>query len=83
MAVAIETKTVTASKDPLIQLGFTIVALHRRLTTIRGPDRLSPLRRITTLPIISVVDHGWAMYFAVDCHTRIVGPPYLPHGDRT
>ncbi|KAF3763530.1 hypothetical protein M406DRAFT_332018 [Cryphonectria parasitica EP155] len=52
MAVAIETKTVTSSKDPLVQLGFMVVALHRRLATLSGSDRLLPLCGIPTLPVI-------------------------------
>lgn len=72
IAVMIETKTVTASKDPLVQLGFMVAALHRRLATLRGPNQLAPLRPLPTIPVISVIDHVWTMYFAVDRRTCIV-----------
>lgn len=72
MAVAIETKSTTGHKDPLVQLGFMIAAFHRRLLTLSGPDRPRPVRLIPTIPAISVVDHNWTLHFAVDRRNHIV-----------
>jgi hypothetical protein len=72
IAVAIETKSTTANKDPLVQLGFIIAAFHRRLLTLSSPGRPLPVRLIPTVPLISVVDHNWTLYFAVDRRNRVV-----------
>lgn len=75
MAVAIETKSTTGHKDPLVQLGFMIAAFHRRLVTLSSPGRPPPVRLIPTIPVISVVDHNWTLHFAVDRRNRIVSLP--------
>lgn len=72
MAVVIETKSTTASNDPLVQLSFMVAALHRRLVTLSSPGRPLPVRVIPTILAISVVDHHWTVYFAVDRRSRIV-----------
>ncbi|KAH8743220.1 hypothetical protein F5883DRAFT_377975, partial [Diaporthe sp. PMI_573] len=71
IAVPIETKSTTTPKDPLVQLGFMIAAIHRRLTTFSSPGRPLPVRLIPTVPAILVVDHNWTLYFAADRRDRI------------
>ncbi|KUI64049.1 hypothetical protein VM1G_10823 [Cytospora mali] len=74
IATAIEVKTVTASKDPLIQLGTLSIAIHRRLYGLRIAASAGEARardRIVTLPLISVTDHRWDMYFACDRRQRV------------
>lgn len=72
VAVVIETKSITAPTDPLVQLGFMVAAMHRRLITLSSPGRPLPVRLVPTLPMISVVDHNWTLYFAADRRNRIV-----------
>ncbi|KAH8743668.1 hypothetical protein F5883DRAFT_722555 [Diaporthe sp. PMI_573] len=71
IAVVIETKTVTTGTDPLVQLGMMAAAIHRRLHTLpvqnaTGSQPVTDTGMIMTLPLISVNDHQWEIYFACD-----------------
>lgn len=80
MIAAIETKTITASRNPLVQLGLMSVAIHRRLHTLPVP-RATGSRPLTgrtgmipPLPMIAVTDHQWQLYLACDQGDSIVSP---------
>jgi hypothetical protein len=78
IASMIETKIVTSSRDPLVQLGFTVAALHRRLQSFQAeslPLETSP--SIITVPLISVVDHDWKLFFACDRRSHIVRASFI------
>lgn len=79
IAIAVEAKTATASRDPVVQLGFWTAAWHRRMEALRPPlaalaDRTATIRTMmmVSLPLISIVNHEWKVYFACDRGTRIV-----------
>ncbi|KUI74266.1 hypothetical protein VM1G_09711 [Cytospora mali] len=79
IAVAIESKTTTASADPIVQIGFWTAAWHRRMEDISaelGGGEQREGRRIITLPLICIVNHEWSVYFAVDRGSSIemLGP---------
>lgn len=76
-AIAIETKTVTASRDPLVQLGLIAAAIHRRLHTlpVTNATRARPVTKtgvVVTLPLIAVTNHRWEVYFGCDRGDKIV-----------
>jgi hypothetical protein len=77
IAIAIETKTVTATRDPLLQLGLFAAAIHRRLHTLpvvnaTGACPVTKTGVIVTLPLIAVTNHRWEIYFACDRGDKIV-----------
>ncbi|KAK7731556.1 hypothetical protein SLS53_008720 [Cytospora paraplurivora] len=84
IAVLVETKTMTPNTDPLGQLGMIAAAFHRRLHTLpvqnaTGTRPITDTGVIVTLPLISVTDHQWEVYFARDSGRTIqmVGPVEL------
>lgn len=77
IAIAIETKTVTTSRDPLIQLGLIAAAIHQRLHTLPVTNTTSKYLItktgvIVTLPLIAVTNHRWEVYFGCDRGDTIV-----------
>jgi hypothetical protein len=82
-AIVVETKTVTASRDPLVQLGLMAVAIHRRLHTLpvpraTGGDLLTKTSELVTLPLIAVTDHRWELLLACDQGDKIVSSTARP-----
>lgn len=75
IACSIETKTPTARTDPVVQLGIWTVAWYRRMDTIwrsiHGEDTTGRAP-VVSLPLITIVDHEWSMYYAVDKGDHIV-----------
>lgn len=75
IACSIETKTTAARTDPTVQLGIWTVAWYRRMDTIwrsvHGEDTAGR-PTIVSLPLITVVDHEWNLYYAVDGGDHIV-----------
>lgn len=75
IACAIGTKTSTASVDPMLQLGIWTVAWYRRMDalwhTIHQGDGQGR-GQVVSLPLISIVDQQWSVYFAVDRGDHIV-----------
>lgn len=80
IACSIETKTTTARTDPIVQLGIWTVAWYRRMDTIwrsiHGEDTVHRAA-VVSLPLITIVDHEWSMYYAVDGGDHIVSHSYL------
>lgn len=81
IAVAVETKTIKAARDPLTQLGLIVAALHRRLHTLPvkhavGSHALTDSGVLPTWPQIAVIDNTWRLYFACDCGGKIVRCPF-------
>ncbi|KUI71884.1 hypothetical protein VM1G_07471 [Cytospora mali] len=81
IAITLETKTTSASRDPLIQLGLVAAAIHRRLHTlpVAGATGSSPLTKtgvIVPLPMVVVTNHQWDLYFAHDngSSIQLIGP---------
>ncbi|KUI56657.1 hypothetical protein VP1G_03959 [Cytospora mali] len=79
IAIAIGSKTTTASADPIVQNGFWTAAWHRRMEEISaglGGGEQREGRRIITLPLICIANQEWSVYFAVDRGTSIemLGP---------
>lgn len=77
IAAIVETKTATAGTDPLAQLGMMAAATHRRLHTLpvqsaTGSHPVTDTSMIVTLPLISVNNHRWDVYFARDGGKDIV-----------
>lgn len=77
IAITLETKTTSASRDPLVQLGLVAAAIHRRLHTlpVAGATGSSPLTAkgvLLPLPMIVATNHQWDLYFACDCGNSIV-----------
>lgn len=75
IACAIETKTSTASVDPMLQLGIWTVAWYRRMDTLWHTIHQGDGRgrgQVVSLPLISIVDQQWSVYFAVDRGDHIV-----------
>lgn len=81
MAIVIETKTVTAARDPLIQLSLMAAAFHRRLHTLpvgraTGGSPLTETGELVTLPLIAITNHRWELFFACDRGGHIVRLTY-------
>ncbi|KAH8743411.1 hypothetical protein F5883DRAFT_593105 [Diaporthe sp. PMI_573] len=81
IAIAVETKTVTASRNPLVQLGLIAAAVHRRLHTLpvtkaAGASPVTKTSMLVTLPLIAVTNHRWELYFGCDRGDKIelIGP---------
>ncbi|KAI0868573.1 hypothetical protein GGS24DRAFT_206528 [Hypoxylon argillaceum] len=78
IAVSIETKTVSSSRDPLLQLAIWVAAWHQRMYHLRavrlaqtGPENQKVLR-LASVPLIVATDHDWDVYFACDEGSSIV-----------
>ncbi|KAI0103269.1 hypothetical protein GGR51DRAFT_251754 [Nemania sp. FL0031] len=85
IGLSIETKTTSASRDPLLQLGIWVAAWHKRMTELRAlrlqqgvpvgtPTLNDP--RVVSVPLIVVTGHDWDAYLACDegNSIRIRGP---------
>ncbi|PSR80911.1 hypothetical protein BD289DRAFT_439843 [Coniella lustricola] len=77
IAVAIETKTTSATMNPVVQLGLMAAAMHRRLHTLpvrnaTGSHPVSETAMLPSIPLIAVVNHQWDIYFACDRGNEIV-----------
>ncbi|KAI1147850.1 hypothetical protein F4825DRAFT_436041 [Nemania diffusa] len=78
IAVSIETKTASSSRDPLLRLAMWVAAWHQRmyhLRTVRlqqtGPENQKVLR-LASVPLIVATGHDWDVYFACDEGSSIV-----------
>lgn len=80
IACSIETKTSTARTDPLVQLGIWTVAWYRRMDALwRSIHSEDTSRRpaVVSLPLITIVDHEWNVYYAVDGGDHVVRQDHL------
>ncbi|KAG6354874.1 hypothetical protein INS49_003955 [Diaporthe citri] len=87
IACAIETKITPSNTDPIVQLGVWTAAWYRRMDalwrTTLGQDTRDR-GRMVSLPLITIVDHAWSLYFAVDRGDHIVffGPEFIGSTDK-
>ncbi|KAI0154655.1 hypothetical protein GGR57DRAFT_466248 [Xylariaceae sp. FL1272] len=89
IAVSIETKSASSSRDPLLQLGIWTASWHKRMTDLRtwllmlngsisGVSKVSH-PRLVSVPLVVVTGHHWELYFA--CEVRLDDRPNISiHG---
>ncbi|KAI8627297.1 hypothetical protein F5Y19DRAFT_174772 [Xylariaceae sp. FL1651] len=71
IATSIETKTVSSSRDPLLQLAIWVAAWHQRMYQLRS-KRIQQVTscqedlKLVSVPLISVTNHDWDLYLACD-----------------
>ncbi|KAF2966635.1 hypothetical protein GQX73_g6918 [Xylaria multiplex] len=70
IAVSIKTKPSASSTEPLLQLGIWTAAWISRMYALRPSASRDP-RPLVSLPMIQVVGHDWAVYFACDMGSYI------------
>ncbi|KAK5635502.1 hypothetical protein RRF57_011214 [Xylaria bambusicola] len=75
IGLSIETKTVSVSRDPLVQLSIWVAAWHKRMNDLRLsclrqhiPPSASAVEqpRLVSVTLIVVTGHEWDVYFACD-----------------
>ncbi|KAI1421245.1 hypothetical protein F5Y12DRAFT_38763 [Xylaria sp. FL1777] len=75
IAVSIETKTISSSRDPLLQLAIWVAAWHQRMGQLRTIRLRHAMRvndndlkqpKLVSVPLIVATGHDWDIYFACD-----------------
>ncbi|KAI1261827.1 hypothetical protein F5Y18DRAFT_193707 [Xylariaceae sp. FL1019] len=90
IAVSIETKSKSAARDPLLQLGIWIASWNKRMVDLRSwmlvsrglVKDISEIEhpKLVSVPLILATGHDWEIYFACDQGHSIVIRGPVPLG---
>ncbi|KAI0153091.1 hypothetical protein GGR57DRAFT_155603 [Xylariaceae sp. FL1272] len=90
IAVSIETKSKSAARDPLLQLGIWIASWNKRMVDLRSwmlvsrglVKDISEIKhpKLVSVPLILATGHDWELYFACDQGHSIVIRGPVPLG---